>query len=87
MSANGVDVSLVESIPPALLKMIPAGQPPPGVQPNFAYPTTRVPVILGLSGAFLALAFVCFSIRTYTKLAIIKRWKWDDRGYHTGSND
>lgn len=78
MSAGTVDPKLMESIPLALLKTVPAGQPPSDIQPNFANPPTRVPVILGVGIAFLALAVFCFSIRIYTKLAIVKTWKWDD---------
>lgn len=82
MSAGNTDPKLIESIPPAELKSIPAGQPPPGVEPNFADPTTRVPVVLGVGIAFIVLAIVCFSIRIYTKLAMRKQWKWDDGEWH-----
>ncbi|CAD6566657.1 MAG: hypothetical protein ASARMPREDX12_008782 [Alectoria sarmentosa] len=78
MSAGNIDPKLIESIPPALLKILPAGQPPPGIQSNFADPLTRVPVILGVSIAFVVLAVFCFSIRIYTKLALAKNWQWDD---------
>ena len=72
------DPQLIQSIPPALLGTLPAGQPPPGIQPDFADPPTRVPVILGVGITFAVLAVICFSIRIYTKLAITKNWKWDD---------
>lgn len=78
MSAGNVDAKVIESIPPALLKTLPAGQPPRGIQPNFSHPPTRVPVILGVSITFIVLAILCFSIRIYTKLVIAKKWKWDD---------
>ncbi|MCJ1400967.1 hypothetical protein MMC11_004178 [Xylographa trunciseda] len=78
MSSGIIDPKLIGSIPLALLKTIPAGQPPPGIQPNFADPLTRVPVILGVGIAFIILAVLCFSVRIYTKLVLAKNWKWDD---------
>lgn len=76
--SSTVDPNIVKSIPPALLKTLPAGQPPKGIKPNFADPPTRVPEILGVCTAFIVLTLVCFAIRIYTKLAIAKEWKWDD---------
>lgn len=78
MSTGNIDAKLIESIPLAVLKTMPAATPPPGIQPNFADPPTQVPVILGVGITFLVLAVLCFSIRIYTKLAIAKNWKWDD---------
>lgn len=82
MSTSKVDPKVIESIPLAVLKTMPAASPPPGIQPNFADPPTRVPVILGVSIAFFVLAIFCFSIRIYTKLAVVKNWKWDDCEWH-----
>lgn len=73
-----IDPKLIENMPAALLKELPAASPPPGLQPNFSDPPTQVPTILGVGIAFLTLAFLCFSIRIYTKVALVKRWKWDD---------
>lgn len=45
-SAGDVDpklIELIESMPQAILNSLPAGQPPPGVEPAFANPCTRVP--------------------------------------------
>ena len=78
MSVENADPQLIQSIPPASLKTLPAGQPPPGIHPNFADPPSRAPVILGICLTFAVLAVICFSIRIYTKLAIAKNWKWDD---------
>lgn len=72
MSAGYIDPKVIESIPPAVLKTLPAGQPLPGIEPNFAHPSTRVPVVLGVGITFSVLAVLCFSIRIYTKLAIKK---------------
>lgn len=82
MSTSKVDPKLIESIPLTVLKTMPAASPPPGIQPNFADPPTRVPVILGVSIAFFVFAILCFSIRIYTKLAVVKNWKWDDCEWH-----
>ena len=79
MSRQEIDPKVIESIPPAVLRTMPAGQPPPGIQPNFADPPSLVPAVLGTGVAFLALATVCFSIRIYTKALITKKWTWDDR--------
>jgi len=84
MSAGTIDPKLIESIPPAVVKTLPAGQPPPGVKPNFTHPATRVPIVLAVGIAFVALAVVCFSIRIYTKLTMRKKWKWDDGEWHWG---
>lgn len=75
---SSIDPKFVESIPKAVLATIPAAAPPPGVQANFIDPPTRVPVVLGLGSAFLLIALVCYAIRIYAKLAIVKSWKWDD---------
>ena len=82
MSTANLDPKLIESIPPAVLKTIPAGQPPPGIEPNFAHPSSRAPVVVGVMVALSVLATFCFSIRIYTKLAIKKNWKWDDGMWH-----
>ncbi|MCJ1462825.1 hypothetical protein MMC07_001428 [Pseudocyphellaria aurata] len=79
MSIAGLaNAKIIESIPPEILKTIPAGDPPPGIQPNFSDPPTLVPALLGVGLAFLVLALVCFIVRIYTKFAISKRWGWDD---------
>ena len=82
MSTGSIDPKQIERIPPAVLKTIPAGQPPPGIEPNFADPLSRAPVVIGVGIAFGVLAVFCFFIRIYTKLAIKKSWKWDDGMWH-----
>lgn len=81
MSAGNVDPKVIPSIAPTLLKTLPAGPAPPGVLPNFVDPPTQVPAILGVGIAFLVLAVFCFSLHIYTKLAVAKDWKWDDREF------
>lgn len=75
---GAIDPKVIESIPPEILKTLPAGTPPPGIQPNFSDPPTLFPAILGVGTAFLVLALLCFLIRIYTKFTISKRWGWDD---------
>ena len=69
---------IIESLSPEELETTPAGQPPAGVQPNFAHPQTLVPTILGTLITLFALTCICFSIRIYTKIFIAKKLKWDD---------
>ncbi|KAL6714315.1 hypothetical protein ACLMJK_007738 [Lecanora helva] len=80
MSGSNIDPNpkVIESIPLAVLKTLPGGPPPPGIQPDFVDPPTRVPLILGVSGTFLFLSLSCFFIRIYTRVAIAKNWRWDD---------
>ena len=77
MSAS-IDPKVVESIPESVLAILPAATPPPGVLANFIDPPTRVPVLLGLGSTFLLIALLCYTVRIYTKVAIVKSWKWDD---------
>ena len=72
MSASSLDPKLIESIAPASLSTLPAGQPPAKTKPNFINPRTRIPVILGVGTAFLSLAVFCFFIRIDTKLVMTK---------------
>jgi hypothetical protein len=79
MSANQyLDAKVIESIPFEMLRTLPGAQPPPGTEPNFAHPQTRVPVVLGIGSTFLFLALSCFTLRMYMKLIVLKKLKWDD---------
>ena len=57
---------------------LPAGKPPPGVTPNFAHPYTDGPVLVGVGGAFTALALFFVSARIHTKLRFVRKWSPDD---------
>ncbi|KAH5332002.1 hypothetical protein HBI12_053450 [Parastagonospora nodorum] len=72
------NVSALKAIPPEMLAQIPAEVPPPGVVPNFTNPVTNVDLILGLSYFFFAVASICFLLRMWTRIFIVKRWQWDD---------
>lgn len=79
MSKSAVaDPKVLEELPAELLEMLPVQTPPLGIQSNFVDPASRVPVILGIGSTFFALALLCFIIRVYTKIAILKKWRWDD---------
>ena len=82
MSTGGIDPKVIANLPAAVLKTIPAGQPPQGILADFANPPTRVPIVLAVSTVFLTLAVTCFTIRIYTKIAIAKNWRWDDCELH-----
>ena len=73
-----IDPKVVEALPIELLRTIPGGLPPPNIKANFDDPDTRVPTILGLGSTFLAIALICYSLRMYMKIAVVKAWKWDD---------
>lgn len=75
---SGPSVDLLKSLPPEAYKIIPFAQPPPSVKANFENPPTRVPVILGVSITYLVIATLCLGIRAHAKIAIVKKWKWDD---------
>jgi hypothetical protein len=72
------DVSALKALPPQALMQIPGEAPPPGVVPNFANPISNVPLILGLSYFFFAVASICFLLRIWMRVFIVKRWQWDD---------
>lgn len=82
MSAT-VDFHIIKQLPPSVLRTLPAGTAPRGVQAKFVDPPTLVPAVLGVGSSFLALALFCFSIRVWTKLTIIKKCSWDDCEYHS----
>lgn len=78
------DIAALQALPSQALAQIPGEAPPPGAIPNFANPASNVPLILGLSYFFAAVACICFLLRIWTKTFIVKRWQWDDcksRGY------
>ncbi|KAL8937600.1 MAG: hypothetical protein Q9216_004340 [Gyalolechia sp. 2 TL-2023] len=76
--SSSVDIQAIKNLTPTQLQTLPAGVPPPGMQPNFVDPPTLVPAVLGVGASFLALALFCFSIRVWTKVTINKRLSWDD---------
>lgn len=75
---NNSDTKYVFSLSSGILQSIPAGVPPPGTEPNFTVPPTLVPVILGITTTFLALALLCYSVRIYTKIFITRNRTLDD---------
>jgi len=71
-------LKLIQSLPKEEWKLIPVAPPPKGVIPNFTNPSSLAPAIIGVGGAFLVLAFICFSIRIYMNLIVARKWSWSD---------
>lgn len=65
----------------ASLADLPAGKPPPGVIPNFAYPYTEGPTLIAVGGVFTALALIFVAVRIHTKLRLVGKWSPDDSEY------
>lgn len=66
-----------ETLRDAILNM-PALAPPPGVVPNFIDPPTNRPVMLGVCISMFVIMTLAVAIRTYTKLALMKRLALED---------
>ena len=67
--------------PPALWSLIPAAEPPLGVQSNLTNPEDRGYIILVMGFVLLALMLFFYSIRMYTKLFVVRKSTWDDCMY------
>jgi hypothetical protein len=57
---------------------VPAGVPPPGVQPNFVDPPSLQPAVVTLAAIFMTLILLALAIRIYVRICIIKLWGWED---------
>ena len=55
--------------------------PPPGVVPNPSNPQTRGRDLTVTCSVFLGIMIIFVSIRTYTKLWLMRKVTWDDRMY------
>lgn len=79
MSNNDPTYALDPSkLPPALLAVVPALAPPPGVTPNFIDPPSREDLGKGFVYAFLPI-MVCFvTLRMYTRARISRTFGLDD---------
>jgi hypothetical protein len=58
---------------------MPAGEAPPGIEPNFVDPYTRGPAYIAVSVVCMALAFSFVVTRLYTRFFVLKNPWWDDR--------
>ena len=56
----------------------PVRPPPPGVVPNLAHPESRAFEIHVAASVSIPLILLFAAMRFYAKLAILKRWAWDD---------
>lgn len=57
---------------------IPVQAPPPGIVPNFVNPVTRAPIVVRVEAVCLALDWIAFSLRMYSRVKISRSWAWDD---------
>ena len=56
----------------------PIRAPPPGVVANLAHPESRAFEIYVAASVCLPLILLFAAMRFYAKVAILKRWTWDD---------
>ena len=56
----------------------PVVAPPPGVVPNLTNPASRASEIYVAAGVCLPLIVSFAAMRLYAKVAILKKWTWDD---------
>ena len=68
MSAGNLDPKVLGNLSPSVLATLPAGQPPPGIPPNFENPVSLVPVLILVGVVSFFLAFFSLLIRLYTKI-------------------
>ncbi|KAF7911959.1 uncharacterized protein EAE98_011716 [Botrytis deweyae] len=74
------ELAQIVKLPHSVLITIPAGTPPPGVQPFSENPETLQPVIIAVCSLFFALMLICCGIRTWTKFMIMRpvKLRWND---------
>ncbi|KAF7951956.1 hypothetical protein EAE96_007253 [Botrytis aclada] len=70
----------IVKLPHSVLVTIPAGTPPPGVQPFSENPETLQPVVVAVCSVLFALMLICCGIRTWTKFMIMRpvKMRWND---------
>lgn len=61
-----------------LLRQYPAGEPPPGIRPDFLYPENRGPILIAVGGLMISLMIPLLINRMYTKACIVRKFAWDD---------
>ncbi|KAM3064744.1 hypothetical protein ACMFMG_005735 [Clarireedia jacksonii] len=67
------------SLPPgADLNLIPAGQPPPGVIPNFVNPPSLLPAQAGVWGTLIFITVICVACRCYSSFQSSSKLAADD---------
>jgi hypothetical protein len=69
----------INKIPKGLLEKVPAGKPPPGVQPNLVNPTNDVGyrILAGITVVMVIMLFFA-TLRFYVAIRIKRRMGWDD---------
>lgn len=68
----------INGIPHSILENLPAGTPPPGVQPNFIDPPSRANLLIALNAVFMTLAWSVVAMRLYAKGKIQRMLGWED---------
>ena len=63
---------------PEQLSKIPAGTPPPGVQPNFVNPPSSAPVLIAVGTVFMGIMFLFAGMRFYVKVIVRRKVAPDD---------
>lgn len=76
--SSQLTASFLLSLPPDVLKSLPALQPPAGVQSNFVGPVNKCSQFQVVATFLLCLMTCFYVIRVYTKLYIIRKAGWDD---------
>ena len=66
----------------ASLQDKPVIAPPPGVLPNLTNPISRASEIYVAASVCLPLIVLFAATRFYAKVAILKKWTWDDGTCH-----
>ena len=58
----------------------PVRAPPPGIVPDLESPVSRASELYVAAGFCLPLIVLFAAMRFYAKVAILKKWTWDDGG-------
>lgn len=76
----------ISDLPPGIdLNKPPMIPPPPGVTPNFTNPESRAWTVYVTSAVCLALTFILFAARMYSKFFVVKKRSIDDCKYSPAS--
>lgn len=70
--------SLLSMLTPEQWASIPLLQPPAGVVSNFVNPENENRHLLAVTSLLLAILAIVFANRAYCKIAIVRRFTWDD---------
>lgn len=60
------------------LRQYPAGEPPPGISPDFLNPENQGPILVAVGGLMISFMIPLLINRIYTKTCIVRKFAWDD---------